>query len=66
MVSHLASFDLSWVGYGIIILFIAIFLLKGIRIIRPTHDKSKDAKWLTIFHQKDFAFLFFVEKLFCG
>lgn len=37
MVSHLASFDWSWVGYGIIILFIAIFLLKGIRIIRPTH-----------------------------
>jgi len=37
MVSHLASIDLSWVGYGIIIFFVAIFFLKGIRIIRPTH-----------------------------
>jgi len=37
MVSHLATFDWSWVGYGIIIFFIAIFFLKGIRIIRPTH-----------------------------
>jgi len=37
MVSHLASFDWSWVGIGIIIFFVVIFLLKGIRIIRPTH-----------------------------
>jgi len=37
MVSHLATFDWSWVGYGIIILFIAIFFLKGLKIIRPTH-----------------------------
>ena len=33
----MAEFDWAWVGYGIIIIFIAIFLLKGIRIIRPTH-----------------------------
>ncbi len=29
--------DLTWLGYGIVIFIIAVILLKGIRIIRPTH-----------------------------
>ena len=33
----MAEFDWSLVGYGIIIFFVAIFFLKGLRIIRPTH-----------------------------
>lgn len=28
--------DLTWLGYGIVIFIIAVILLKGIRIIRPT------------------------------
>jgi len=47
MVSHLATFDWSWVGYGIIIFFIAIFFLKGLKIIRPTHRAAIETlgKW---------------------
>ncbi len=33
----MATFDWTWAGIGIIIVFLAIFFLKGLRIVRPTH-----------------------------
>ncbi len=33
----MATFDWTWAGIGIIIIFLAIFFLKGLRIVRPTH-----------------------------